>query len=253
MPRILLIEDDASIQRFVEFALEDIGAELVITDTVKQGLRHLDQAPFDLLLTDLMLPGESGITLLEKRREDPGIAPQTKIVVFSAGLTADVKTQLEALGVWRMLSKPISVMDLLTCVEEGLGSQPPAQACTPNEPSASSASASPEDLERHAIETHFNGDAQLFLMYRQACMTQFNVDIEAGNLASQNHDLPALRRMGHSLKTVLYTLAEEQGALLAKSLEHLAEQQDLAAALHQWGQLRSALQDAQHRHQTKPG
>jgi len=42
MPRILLIEDDASIQRFVEFALEDIGAELVITDTVKQGLGITD-------------------------------------------------------------------------------------------------------------------------------------------------------------------------------------------------------------------
>ncbi len=253
MPRILLIEDDASIQRFVEFALEDVGAELVITDTVKQGLRYLEQAPFDLILTDLMLPGESGITLLEKRREDPDVAPQTKVVVFSAGLTANVKTQLEALGVWRMLSKPISVMDLLTCVEEGLASQPPAEACAPNEPPALSTLASIQDRERHAIDTHFNGDAQLFLMYRQACLTQFSIDIEAGNLASQNHDLPALRRMGHSLKTVLYTLAEEQGALLAKALEQLAEQEELASALHQWTQLRSALQDAQHRHQTKPG
>jgi|SRR5450830_1225795 len=252
MPRILLIEDDASIQRFVEFALEDIGAELVITDTVKQGLSYLEQSPFDLILTDLMLPGESGITLLEKLREDPDVAPQTKVVVFSAGLTASVKTQLDALGTWRMLSKPISVMDLLTCVEEGLSSQPSAGTRIPSAAAPVSAPSSQEDREHHAIETHFNGDTQLFLMYRQACLTQFSVDIATGDLASQNHDLPALRRMGHSLKTVLLTLAEDHGALLAKDLEQLAEQEALESSLHQWTQLRSALQDAQRRHQTAP-
>lgn len=250
MPRILLIEDDASIQRFVEFALEDIGAELLITDTVKQGLMHLKQAPFDLILTDLMLPGESGITLLEKLREEPDVAPQTKVVVFSAGLTASVKTQLQTLGVWRMLSKPISVMDLLACVEEGLSSLPKPVASAPHETTAVNALALQQDRERQAVETHFNGDTQLFLRYREACLAQFNVDIETGNLASQNQDLPALRRMGHSLKTVLLTLAEEQGASLAKALEQLAEQEQLTPAQQQWTQLRSALRDAQQRHQT---
>lgn len=252
MARILLIEDDASIQRFVEFALEDIGAELVITDTVKQGLSYLEQSPFDLILTDLMLPGESGITLLEKLRADPDVAPKTKVVVFSAGLTASVKTQLDALGVWRMLSKPISVMDLLRCVEEGLASQPLKSESITNETTPVSAPSSPSNQERHAIETHFNGDTQLFMMYRRACLTQFSVDIETGDLASENHDLPALRRIGHSLKTVLLTLAEEQGALLAKDLEQLAEQGALASSQQQWTLLRSALQDAQQRQQTTP-
>lgn len=250
MPRILLIEDDASIQRFVEFALEDIGAELVITDTVKQGLAYLEQAPFDLILTDLMLPGESGITLLEKLRAQPDLAPQTKVVVFSAGLTASVKTQLQALGVWRMLSKPISVLDLLTCVEEGLSSPAATAPHAPDKTPADPPPASLQAHELHAVETHFNGDTQLFLMYRQACLAQFSVDIEAGNLASQNQDLPALRRMGHSLKTVLLTLAKEQGALLAKRLEQLAEQEALTSAQQHWAELRSALQDTQQRHQT---
>lgn len=255
MPRILLIEDDASIQRFVEFALEDIGAELIITDTVKQGISHLNHSPFDLILTDLMLPGESGVTLLEKMREQPDLAPHTKVVVFSAGLTSDVKTQLQALGVWRMLSKPISVMDLLTCVEEGLSNQPASQASmqsAPAAPSSPSSSSSLPDLERHAVETHFNGDTQLFVMYRQACLAQFRIDIDTGDLASQTHDLPALRRMGHSLKTVLHTLAEEDGAQIAKALEQLAERQDLMAAQDQWRQLRNALLDAQQRHLATP-
>lgn len=252
MPRILLIEDDASIQRFVEFALEDIGAELMITDTVKQGISYLNQSPFDLILTDLMLPGESGTALLEKMREQPDLAPHTKVVVFSAGLTSSVKTQLQALGVWRMLSKPISVMDLLTCVEEGLSNQPAPQTSAQSAPPAAPSSSPLPDLERHAIETHFNGDTQLFLMYRQACLAQFRIDIETGDQASQTHDLPALRRMGHSLKTVLHTLAEEDGAQIAKTLEQLAERQDLVAAQHQWKQLRNALLGAQQRHLATP-
>ena len=252
MPRILLIEDDASIQRFVEFALEDIGAELMITDTVKQGINYLSQSPFDLILTDLMLPGESGVTLLEKLREQPDLAPQTKVVVFSAGLTSSVKTQLQALGVWRMLSKPISVLDLLTCVEEGLSTQPISQASIQTYAPTAPPSSSLQDLERHAIETHFNGDTQLFMMYRQACLAQFQVDIETGDLANQAQDLPALRRMGHSLKTVLHTLAEENGAQIAKALEQLAERQELIAAQHQWLHLRNALLDARQRHLATP-
>jgi len=252
MPRILLIEDDASIQRFVEFALEDIGAELIITDTVKQGINHLNHSPFDLILTDLMLPGESGITLLEKLREQPDLASHTKVVVFSAGLTGSVKTQLQALGVWRMLSKPISVMDLLTCVEEGLSSLPVPQASVQSAAPTPPSSSSLQELERHAIDTHFNGDTQLFVMYRQACLAQFRIDIDTGDLASQTHDLPALRRMGHSLKTVLHTLAEEDGAQIAKALEQLAERQDLMAAQDQWRQLRNALLDAQQRHLATP-
>jgi len=248
MPRILLVEDDASIQRFVEFALEDIGAELVITDTVKQGLWHLEQAPFDLILTDLMLPGESGISLLERLREHPLTAPQTKVVVFSAGLTAPIKTQLQDLGVWRMLSKPISVVNLLTCVEEGLAAEASAEKSQRAEPQHSSALGSLLDVERHAVETHFNGDTQLFLMYRQACLTQFTIDIETGNQACQAHDLAALRRIGHSLKTVLLTLAEEGAAHTAKLLEHTAEQLDLTAAQAQWTLLRLALQNAQQKH-----
>lgn len=250
MPRILLIEDDASIQRFVEFALEDIGAELLVTDTVKQGITYLRQSTFDLILTDLMLPGESGITLLEKLREHPDMAPQTKVVVFSAGLTSSVRTQLRALGVWRMLSKPISVLDLLTCVEEGLSSRTTPEGAMQSDAPIDPPSASPQDQERHAIDTHFNGDTQLFLMYRAACLAQFSIDIETGNLASQAQDLPALRRMGHSLKTVLHTLAEEKGAQLAKALEQSAEHEALDTAQHQWAQLRNALLDAQQRHLT---
>ena len=151
-----------------------------------------------------------------------------------------------------MLSKPISVLDLLTCVEEGLSSRATSEAPMQSEAPITPSSGSLQDLERHAIETHFNGDTQLFRMYRTACLAQFSIDIETGDQASQAHDLPALRRMGHSLKTVLHTLAEEHGAQLAKALEQLAEQQELSAAQQQWVQLRKALLDAQQRHLATP-
>ena len=243
MPRILLIEDDASIRRFVEFALEDIPAKLLVTDHVQGAIALLKEAPADLILTDLMLPGESGIDLLQYLAEHPILRRQARVVVFSAGLNPEVRAQLQDLGVWKMMSKPISVVDLLSCVEEAIGttSAPPPEAAAAPMTHESARSLLSKD-EQDAIREHFNDDIPFFLLYRQTCLLQFPKDIEKGDQAAAEQDLQALRRLGHSLKTVLLTLAQHQACQQAKTLETVANAGEPFAALEQWVALKQALQ-----------
>lgn len=251
-PCVLLVEDDSSITRFVEMALDQLPIELLTCTTVPAAVTLLQQRDVKLVITDLMLPGESGISLVKRMAADPLLGRDTRVAVFSAGLTPAVKDQLEDLNLWRVLSKPIAVQELENCVRDALATQaaadalasesapatfPPAPA--PIDAEGSSAPCTP--AEKLAITTHFGGDAQLFTTYRAACLKQFAADVHTGDAAAQAQDWPALRRLAHSLATVLLTLGRPEDSLTARALEDAAAANAAPACLTGWGQLRTRL------------
>lgn len=201
-PRILLVDDDASMRRFVALALEELPIRLECVDSVAKALATLRGAPSPaVLITDLMMPGESGLDLLVALSGEPQLHAGTRLVVLSAGLDASTASQLGALGVWRQLRKPVSVAELENCVRDALALGEAAGA-TPGSTGAGSLSAA----EQQAVERFFGGDAALFLAYRASCLGQFANDVAEGDRALAQADTPALARLAHSLKSVLVTL-----------------------------------------------
>ena len=183
--RVMLVEDDASVARFVSLALEDLPIALLVCGDVASALASLRQQPCLLIITDLMLPGESGLDLIRQLRADASLLGPARIVVYSAGLHAEVRAQLERYSVWRMLSKPVSVNELARCVEDALelayaGSG--VADASPAPPAAGFADRATAEIE--AIQMHFEGDAGLFDEYRASCLAQFRKDIALGDLAS---------------------------------------------------------------------
>lgn len=130
LPRVLLVEDDATLRRFVAMALEDMPIDLVQCDAVAPALALLAQDPFVLVLTDLMMPGESGFDLLEHLHRTPALRGRARVAVLSAGLTPEVREQLADMEVWRMLSKPVSVGTLVACVQDAIEGN--AEAAAPD-------------------------------------------------------------------------------------------------------------------------
>jgi CheY-like chemotaxis protein/HPt (histidine-containing phosphotransfer) domain-containing protein len=233
--RMLLVEDDPMLRRFVCMALEELPLEVLECESVAAAVQILATQPVQLILTDLMLPGASGIDLLLQLQATPALRGSAKVVVFSAGLTPEARQQLAPLQVWRMLEKPASVTVLEQCVREALAdttnTAPPADL--PAEPPAAARSA--------AIDQYFGGDAELFHLYRSTCVLQFAHDLAAGDLAADGHDLQALRRVAHSLKTVLLTIGLPALAAQARALEHASHAGLPEATAHGWPQLRAAL------------
>ena len=118
--RMLLVEDDPMLRRFVCMALEELPLQVLECDSVAAAVQILAAQPVQLILTDLMLPGASGIDLLLQLQATPALRGSAKVVVFSAGLTPQARQQLAPLQVWRMLEKPASITVLEQCVQEAL-------------------------------------------------------------------------------------------------------------------------------------
>lgn len=243
-PRLLLLEDDATLQQLVRMGLEELDLELLICSTLAEARATLAEAPVQMLITDLMLPDGSGLDLIEELAERPDLLKGAPITVFSAGLVGDVQQRLAQLGVWRLLAKPCSVLDLEACVQEGLGLTPPAPPAGGNAAAADDAVPAVSALpaaQAQAVALHFGGDEPLYCAFRAACLPQFELDREQGDQACEQRDAPALRRLAHSLKSVLLTLGHAGESQLARQLEDSAEQADWPQALAQWQVLRQRL------------
>ncbi|MGW3496018.1 response regulator [Streptomyces sp. NPDC001020] len=93
MPRVLLIEDDASVSEGIELGLRRRGHEVRTAPTGEAGLAVIGEFRPDLLLLDLMLPGMNGVQVCRQVRE----AGQLPVIMLTArGDDFDVVVGLEA-------------------------------------------------------------------------------------------------------------------------------------------------------------
>lgn len=235
-PRVVLVEDDPAFRLFVSMALETFAIDLVPCTSVQEARAALTK-PARLLLCDLNLPGESGWALLKELAAARSTAPRT--LVFSGGLDDAVRLRLEDLGVWRAVAKPCGLAELEGAVREALertdaGSAPPPPCAAPTD-------RGPDDAQTAAMHEHFGGDQSLYSEYAAFCRAQFQHDIRCGDAAVRSHDLAALRRSGHSLKTVLRTLGFAALADVADRLESSAHAGDHAQAEQDWEALAAGL------------
>lgn len=243
-PRLLLVEDDASIRRFVGMALEDHALDIVEAPRLASAIEALRGPPFALVLCDLMLPDGNGLDLLHALAGPDSPSPHARRVVFSAGVSAAVRVQLDQAGVHEVLSKPASLAALEACVARALAAPTAAAlASTPGWPAAPDGPAphAPEQRAAAAALNFFGGDLALYQTFLAQCRPQFRLDAAAGDLAAERLDLQALRRLAHSVKSVLLTLGFDTDSGLAARVEATAAAQHAEAAWGLWPALRARL------------
>ncbi len=237
--RLLLLEDDASIRRFVNLALGELPVEIVEATSIAAASEALGGERFAMLIADLMLPDGNGMDLVARIRADPQAFGPVRTVIFSAGVSAALRDQAGRLGVWRVLDKPVSVKAIVQCVSDGLGEHaPPASSSAEPAPVAAS------DLTRQqAIDTHFDGQAALFDAFKAACCAELPADLDAADLALRRDDVAALRRVAHNLKTALSLIGHNEAASRARALEQAAARGDGKDELDRlWRELRPLVQ-----------
>ncbi len=109
--RVLLIEDNEDIREGLSILLESEGYDIVAAGSAEDGLAILRKQAFDLVITDYMLPGESGGWMVEQARRESCLG-EARVVM----ITAHPRVVPPA-GV-RILHKPLDVDDFLRMVME---------------------------------------------------------------------------------------------------------------------------------------
>ncbi len=114
---ILVIDDEPNILTTVRRALEIEGFHVEVAGNGALGLGKLAETDIDLVLLDVMMPGESGLEVLPKIRV---ASPETVVVMMSGNATIETAVQATKAGAHDFVEKPLSGDKLLLTVQNAL-------------------------------------------------------------------------------------------------------------------------------------
>ncbi len=117
MPTVLIIEDEAKMRRLLELNLGDDGFKTLSAGDAETGLKLLASEPVHLVLTDLKLPGMSGLEFLQTAKQQNPALPVVVMTAFGS-----VETAVEAMkaGASDYVLKPFSLAEMRMVVHKEL-------------------------------------------------------------------------------------------------------------------------------------
>lgn len=111
---ILIIDDEPLMRVSMVDALKAVGYSVQEASTGLEGLHHLQSSRFDLVITDLRLPGVDGLQIVKQCKEQ---FPRTEVVVITAHGSVDTAVDAMKSGAYDYITKPFSMDELLLSVE----------------------------------------------------------------------------------------------------------------------------------------
>ena len=115
--RILIVEDDETVQRATQLHLQKQGYLASTASDAVHALELLQREPRDLVITDLHLPGTSGLDLLKQIRLQ---SPATQVIMITAFGTVTTAVEAMKSGAYDYVTKPIHLYELTALVERAL-------------------------------------------------------------------------------------------------------------------------------------
>lgn len=111
--RVLLVDDEDDIREIARLSLERLGGWTVVVASSGDEAIELAarEAPFTVVLLDVMMPGSDGPATLERLRSGP-LAARTPIVFLTAKVQPADRRRLHALGAAGVIAKPFDPMSL---------------------------------------------------------------------------------------------------------------------------------------------
>jgi DNA-binding NtrC family response regulator len=117
-PSLLIVDDDAGQRSLIESFLKGQNFETVTVDSGEKALQALGSGHFDMMISDVRMPGISGLETLRRAREKHAVLPVLLVTGY-----ADVREAVGAMrdGAVNYLSKPIDLDELLASVQRATG------------------------------------------------------------------------------------------------------------------------------------
>lgn len=116
MAKVLVVDDEPNIVLSLEFLMQQAGFDVTTAEDGEGALAEVEQAPPDLILLDISLPGMSGFDVLEQLRQDPRHTRLPIIMLTAHGREVEREKGL-ALGADDYVTKPFSTQALVDKVK----------------------------------------------------------------------------------------------------------------------------------------
>ena len=118
--RILIVEDDEEMRSLLKDFFEEDGFETDSASNGSEAFRKIAKEPFDLIITDIRMPGLTGLDILPGIRK---LQPEAPIIVITAFGSEEVQQKAFERGATSYLEKPIHFHNLRTLIHEMFSKQ----------------------------------------------------------------------------------------------------------------------------------
>ena len=116
-PHVLLIDDDQSLRRVIEYSLVENGFAVRPASSGEEGFSLFQKESFDVVITDITMPGMSGLEVLEKvHKEDPGLP----VIIITAYGTIESAVSAMKQGAFDYITKPFNRDELRITLDRAL-------------------------------------------------------------------------------------------------------------------------------------
>ena len=115
LKRVLVVDDEPMIVSLLSTILREKGWDVAEARSGTEGIDLLDRGRFDVILTDLVMPGDSGMDLLRAAKE---IHPDVEVILMTGYATADTAIEAMRNGAFHYIMKPLKTEELVNLVEK---------------------------------------------------------------------------------------------------------------------------------------
>jgi len=111
--RVLIVDDEESIRTSLGAFAEKGGHAVSLAGDAMEAMRLLEEEPFDIVITDIILPRRSGVALLGDIRK---IQPEVQVIMITGEPEVETASEAVRLGAFDYLAKPVSREDMVSVI-----------------------------------------------------------------------------------------------------------------------------------------
>ncbi|MEI6306605.1 MAG: response regulator, partial [Deltaproteobacteria bacterium] len=115
--KILIVDDELSMREFLSILLEREGYRVTAAANADAALAQLDLNLFDLVISDVKMPGLNGIELLRRIKTN---APDTSVLMITAFSEAEQAVEAMKLGAYDYIAKPFKIEEVKQLVKNAI-------------------------------------------------------------------------------------------------------------------------------------
>ena len=112
--RILVVDDDKVVRQSYLRSLESISVNAEAAGDGEEALQSMEQNPFDVVLLDIRMPGQDGLSVLRIIKQK---WPESEVVIITGFPTVDSAKEAVRLGAYDYLAKPVGPQDVINVTD----------------------------------------------------------------------------------------------------------------------------------------